>query len=196
MTRKSITPKLRAAVLEEYDHRCAICGSHRPQIHHIDEDHSNNDPLNLLPLCPNHHIRDQHSPTLKPDPRKIYLFRKFKDPAILKPQFHPIFVRQSFLEAVSPGEEQIYTLKREAEELIDFVQAFEMGQFYAKRLRELLSVPTGFRLPPLNGAFDRQNEKDTRDESREYRDKLILNRAETQALLVEMLRYQRWAHDA
>jgi hypothetical protein len=35
---------------------CAVCGfSDVVEIHHIDEDHSNNAIENLVPLCPNHH---------------------------------------------------------------------------------------------------------------------------------------------
>ena len=34
---------------------CCICQTPYVQIHHIDENPSNNDPDNLIPLCPNHH---------------------------------------------------------------------------------------------------------------------------------------------
>lgn len=35
---------------------CAICGFDRVvEVHHFDENHRNNDPRNLVPLCPNHH---------------------------------------------------------------------------------------------------------------------------------------------
>jgi len=42
--------------LQNHAHSCAICGFDKiVAIHHIDETHSNNDPSNLIPLCPNHH---------------------------------------------------------------------------------------------------------------------------------------------
>jgi hypothetical protein len=50
-TRVSIPKPIRDRVLKEYHHRCAIRGEDNPQLHHIDEDPSNNDPLNLIPLC-------------------------------------------------------------------------------------------------------------------------------------------------
>ena len=46
----------RTIAFQTWPRRCAICGFDRiVAIHHIDEDHSNNDPINLIPLCPNHH---------------------------------------------------------------------------------------------------------------------------------------------
>lgn len=66
MVKTRINPPkpIRDQVLKEYHHRCAIRGEDNPQIHHIDEDPSNNDPLNLLPLCPNCHsaIHDPLNP--------------------------------------------------------------------------------------------------------------------------------------
>lgn len=35
---------------------CIICGEQNiVEVHHFDEDHDNNDPSNLIPLCPTHH---------------------------------------------------------------------------------------------------------------------------------------------
>src|SRR5689334_6368420 len=81
------------AVLKEFNHLCAVCGETSPQLHHIDENPANNDPLNLLPLCPNHHLSDQHNPTAKIDPGILALFRRHKDPTILTPEFDPFFRR-------------------------------------------------------------------------------------------------------
>lgn len=61
--------KARAKLLEEqgklhytviafrhHPKQCIICGFDKiVTVHHYDEDHSNNDPNNLVPLCPNHH---------------------------------------------------------------------------------------------------------------------------------------------
>lgn len=42
--------------LRHWEHSCAICGFDKiVAIHHIDMQKSNNDPTNLIPLCPNHH---------------------------------------------------------------------------------------------------------------------------------------------
>ena len=39
-----------------HEHRCIICGEENVvAVHHFDENHDNNDPSNLIPLCLNHH---------------------------------------------------------------------------------------------------------------------------------------------
>jgi hypothetical protein len=36
---------------------CVICGENRiVDVHHLDENHNNNSPENLIPLCPTHHM--------------------------------------------------------------------------------------------------------------------------------------------
>jgi len=95
--RKKLTKKTENAILKEYNHLCAICGASGPHIHHIDGDPANNKLHNLLPLCPNHHLTDVHNPTKNMDPLKLGLFRQYKDPQILSPQFEPIFQRLRFL---------------------------------------------------------------------------------------------------
>ena len=40
----------------EWKQCCSICGFDEiVSVHHIDENHNNNDITNLIPLCPNHH---------------------------------------------------------------------------------------------------------------------------------------------
>lgn len=194
MARESIPKKLKDALLDEYDHRCAVCGGDRPHIHHIDEDATHNSLENLLPLCPNCHLRDQHNPTRKIDIPKLKIFRKFKDPAILKPQFHPIYVRQAFLASVEHGEAATAELELQANELIEFVGSLTMGDFYGKRLTELIGPLKRVFFMALGSGPDPRYERQVRDAHRDYRSKLISNRESAQALLVELLRYQGWAN--
>src|SRR6185436_5887832 len=119
MKRPAIPTKTRQEVLSEFNHRCAICGADRPHLHHIDEDPTNNEPLNLVPLCPNCHLIDQHNPTAQVDTKKLRLFREFKDPTILKPQFDPLFRRYSFLEQI-PETKPVRELQDSVSELIKF----------------------------------------------------------------------------
>lgn len=36
--------------------KCIICGEYKiVEVHHYDENHDNNEPLNLVPMCPTHH---------------------------------------------------------------------------------------------------------------------------------------------
>lgn len=46
----------RTIAFQNWKQECAICGFDKiVAVHHIDENHDNNDPHNLIPLCPNHH---------------------------------------------------------------------------------------------------------------------------------------------
>lgn len=46
----------RTIALNHHNEECAICGFDKiVAIHHIDENKQNNNPTNLIPLCPNHH---------------------------------------------------------------------------------------------------------------------------------------------
>lgn len=39
-----------------WDYKCIVCGFDKiVEVHHYDHNHDNNDPSNLVPLCPNHH---------------------------------------------------------------------------------------------------------------------------------------------
>jgi hypothetical protein len=46
----------RTVALRHHEPKCVICSFDKViAIHHIDENKKNNDPSNLIPLCPNHH---------------------------------------------------------------------------------------------------------------------------------------------
>lgn len=193
--RPAIPTVVRNAVLDEYSHRCAVCGGDRPHLHHINEKPKDNDQMNLLPLCPNCHLRDQHNPTRRVDAAKLRIFRLHKDPSILKPGFHPIFLRQAFLEHIEPGEASTTEIEDQAKELINFVKVLEMGEFYGGKLKELSFPPSRPRIYFLgSGVSTPSYEREERQENQDYRQRLIASRYEMQQLFVEMLRYQGWAN--
>ena len=50
------TASYRAICLKNHKHACIICGFDKfVEVHHIDKNHNNISPSNLIPLCPNHH---------------------------------------------------------------------------------------------------------------------------------------------
>jgi len=195
-TRKRTPKAILDAVLDEYRHRCAVCGKEKPQLHHIDEDPSNNVPDNLIPLCPNHHLTDQHDPTAPVDREKLRFFRRHKDPAILNERFVPLWRRCAFILNAETAEPR--TLHGAAAELYDFVRELQSGTFYATRLR------------PLVGPFSHDRSRGVVDDkaAREYsveavaiaeaesdRNAIIRNRDPALELIVELLRYQNWLPD-
>jgi len=121
---------------------------------------------------------------------QLSLFRKHKDPVILKTQFEPLFQRARFLYEVSEnvGSE---ALDSRVSELVAFVASLEMGAFYSERLFQLLDSPSGRLYVDLY-----ESEEVTKhwhnEWEREYRGKLLANRDNALALVVELLRYQKW----
>lgn len=46
----------KAVLLRYHKHKCLVCGFDKIiDAHHVDENHDNNDPKNLVPICSNHH---------------------------------------------------------------------------------------------------------------------------------------------
>lgn len=46
----------RSTCFAHHRKECVVCHeSNIVEVHHLDENHSNNDPANLIPLCPTHH---------------------------------------------------------------------------------------------------------------------------------------------
>ncbi len=137
--RSSIRKSVSESVLNEYRHLCAICGSPRPQLHHINTNPSDNDYFNLIPLCPNCHLTDQHDPhdPTKPiDPEILALFRRYKDPTILTPQFVPIFQRSRFLFSCIPTTWAEYYATYQT--FLRLIGALYVGDFYATEMSRIL----------------------------------------------------------
>ena len=160
--------------------------------HHIDSDPTNNDLLNLIPLCPNCHILDQHDPTAEIDRSKLRLFRQYRNPTILAPQFQPLFHRLKFLDEIE-DDTDIKELQRNAQELISFVADLEMGTFYSERIADLTRKPKYASITIIGDPVSEARRRDRLvKEAQEYRDILRTNRDAVIALVVELLRFQSW----
>jgi len=188
MAKKKTPKSIRDAVLDEYNHRCAVCGEDRPQIHHIDENHDNNDPMNLIPLCPNNHLNDQHNPTRQIPIPILQLFRKYKDPSILKPHFVPVFDRMSYL--YSYGGLSAQEIVDQQAELCSFVSCLQMGSYYGQRIKSLNRISCGCYLSVY--ASDNEREKAKQENTVETRQSMSQNWDKIERLIVELLRYQEW----
>jgi hypothetical protein len=64
----------RVICFEYWPRKCALCNWTKIiDVHHIDGDNTNNNPLNLVPLCPNHHALCRLQPYKKEINEKIKL---------------------------------------------------------------------------------------------------------------------------
>lgn len=189
-TRISIPQKVAGKVFREFNHRCAKCGADNPQLHHIDGDPANNDPLNLIPLCPNCHLTDQHNPTRFVEPGKLKLLRVYKDPTILKPQFHPIFKRMQFLES-REGDFEIEELEQKAIELVEFVFTLEKGEFYGTHIGHTM-IPQDLLVRNTTVARFKSDSHKAQRRAAEYFQHLQNTKAQVYAWVIEALRFQNW----
>jgi hypothetical protein len=186
--RLTIPRTTRDVVLREFNHRCAVCGADHPHVHHIDENPTNNDTKNLIPLCPNCHLTDMHNPTARIEPARLLLFRNFKDPTILRSQFEPLFRRLQFLDNISNAA-NVGELAEKCEELSQFVSVLNMGEFYKGAIGKLTKRPPRGYSVRLGGR-DPEHEALVRRHDQEYREQLRSAREQVYALAVELLRYQ------
>jgi hypothetical protein len=163
-------------VLREYRDRCALCGRNdRVTVRHLDGDRTNTDVLNLLPLCIRHDLVDPHDPTASPPAAKLRLFRVYKDPTILGPEFEVLFRRLHFL-LVPDVLRSAEDLHGRAKDLIALVQAMKMADYYVPEVSKLLlhcRAPASVR--------------EVQEYVRGQRDRVFER-------IVEALRFQRWSH--
>ena len=191
MVTKKLTTALELKVKKQFNHLCAICGKANPHIHHIDGDHYNNDEKNLLPLCPNHHLLDAHSPTDPINPQKLVLFRTYRDPTILLPQFHPVFARMRFVLVFSATDFDAKSFAAKAEELAHFVGHLEMGGFYGEQLKKLLCLRAPLPMPVINPSIEYYEARE-KEILKLYLSQVESNIAEAVQLIIEQLRFQTW----
>ena len=178
------------SVLKEYHHRCAICGRHDPQLHHIDENPSNNEPPNLIPLCPNCHLQDIHAPTAPIDQQKVLLFRRCKDPFILDPRFHPVWTRLRFLR--ESDEKREFSWKYSCHDLTTFVSSLRMGDYYATRITAVLKQPVSHMVAHLRYQGEDVTGDVIRADKSRHQECYNFRATAIEDLCVEMLRYQEW----
>jgi hypothetical protein len=196
--RKRVSEKQRQRILKLYWHRCAICAANHPEVHHIDEDRANNDDMNLLPLCSNchsnYHLADAHDPTAPMDTRKLRLFRAYRDPSILAPEFHPIFRRLAFV--LDPTMiESLDHARKLVTDLVAFVKQFEMGMYYHVQVNDLLEVPSRafVRGTSETPAQETRRREERAEALRDYQRSVAAKAPEVLGHIIDMLRYQPWA---
>jgi hypothetical protein len=190
-SRVSVPRSVKESVLKEFNHRCAVCAAEKPHLHHIDENRANNDASNLLPLCQNSHLIDPHDPTKPLEAGKLRLLRHYRDPSILKPQFHPIYRRLKFLDDIAENA-RVESLNETVEEAVNFLVSFEMGVYYGGRVHELLQPPPcAYNFTARSGVTELMRQAEIQQDQ-DYREQLRSAREEVFCLVIEMLRFQKW----
>jgi hypothetical protein len=186
--RPTLPKAVKEKVLTEFNHRCAVCGKERPHIHHIDGQNSNNALHNLLPLCPNCHLIDQHNPTVPINPLRLSIFRTHKNPLILSPQFGPIFKRMRFLFSVIAQTGVTFDEARfAADQLVLFIAELEMGNYYARAVGDHILYRDDHH--EVSGMFSNYTPAELESD---YMERLRQNAGGAIDLIVECLRYQKW----
>ena len=169
-TRTQIPKKIKDAILKEYHHKCAFGHANppAPELHHIDENPSNHDALNILPLCPNCH-------SSKLNPRILSLFRKYKKWEILSVEFELLLDKATAIFKRFGNDYYAYC-HQDGKDLLAFVRNLEKGEYYADAIDDWIrAIPEPDQETPEGlEAFNRQ------------RCEAIMG------LLVELLPFQGW----
>jgi hypothetical protein len=123
------------------------------------------------------------------NPRKLALFRQYKDPLILAAQFEPVFKRVLFLISVDTSDLDRFCSS--TKDLVDFVKHLQMGSYYGQKIAGLLEYSFG---PSIFSTADRDDENEQREvrNRTEFFETTAANRAQVLDLVMELLRYQSW----
>jgi len=191
--RKEVPKQVREQIEREYKKVCALCGDTYPDLHHIDEDPSNNDPLNLIPLCGNCH-RQQHIPARQIDPNILAIFRRYKHGWLLAPNFVPLHRRMQFLKKVEEYDD-VEELQSDVDELIRFVRILDKGEYYADKISGIAysDHPKHIVYVLTETAEERARRLIRREQQHAaYRANLEERRDEIINLVVELTHFQNW----
>lgn len=80
----------------------------------------------------------------------------------------------------------------QANELIGFIQALNMGAFYGGRINFLIGSGYAFYPRLSDGSIDPKYEAPQLELEQNYRKQFITNRDAVIELIIEQLRYQNW----
>lgn len=109
-TRKKIEAESRLEAQRRWNNRCAVCGSSRMQVHHING--CNWDSMrveNLMPLCANCHLEDVEWKHGIPDWQtldladRLCLMQRTENPFLVDYRFTPLWKRMGVLRLLAPS---------------------------------------------------------------------------------------------
>ena len=140
--RKEIPAALATSVKTEFGNRCAMCREPYVTIHHIDENPSNNNRQNLIPLCPNcHHGRVHGYGGNKIDRRALELYRELGTRFAATGAYNLLLKRSAYITSGMFEQLDSDQLSNALDDLLSFVRGLKFGPHFEKKLSRLLRPP-------------------------------------------------------
>jgi hypothetical protein len=115
------------------------------------------------------------------------LFREYKDPAILKPQFKPIHDRMFYVCSFSTL--SCFEIEEAQRELTDFIASLEMGTCYEGKIWSVNPVDVHFTIVNPEG---NEYERTVSEQDAKCHQTIAVNAKKVESLVIELLRYQEW----
>lgn len=174
-------------ILVEFNHSCVCCGALFHEVHHIDEDPSNNAEDNLIVLCPNCHQGKVHGKSIKITPEQLRLYKTTKNKGVFKPVYNAIRKRITFVEKDEYENLTSDEISTKVKDLIGFINTLKQGEYYAQKLKSYLcSSPAVWIIPSPDSVVNEQRKEFLEEHRKRIRDKkeeilrLVLECAEVQ----------------
>lgn len=137
--RTAVRKDMRDKVLVEFNHRCVCCDAPYYNIHHIDEDPSNNAEDNLIILCPNCHQGRVHGNSIMITPEQLKMYKRMKSKSVFKPIYSAIKSRIKFIETDEYERLTYDEITTKLDDLIKFIGTLNQGVYYEQELKRCLS---------------------------------------------------------
>lgn len=138
-TRRKIPKAVVDKVKQEFHHRCALCRADYCEVHHIDEDPSNNDPDNLIPLCPNcHHGRVHGRGGHRIDAGALRRYRTIGNRFVATPAYDLLLRRTAYITSEQFHEMDWQQIDHAYQDLRSFVADLRFGKYFVEKLDRLM----------------------------------------------------------
>ena len=185
--KRTTIPKPRKdKILVKFNHQCVVCSESLHEVHHIDEDPSNHDEDNLIVLCPNCHQGKVHGKSIRITADQLKLYLRTGKKSIFNSIYHILASKIDFLQNDKYLHLPIDDISEKVGDLIEFINHLKLGEYYSKKLKDLLiRDPISF-IPMSDYEFKKQSE----EIEKAHKEKINNNKDEAIGLVFECLEVQ------